>query len=62
MKILIAEDQASAALFLRRTLERMGHQASVAVDGEEAWDLIQKAPVPLLISDWMMPRVDGLEL
>lgn len=62
MKILIAEDQPPAALFLRRTLERMGHEPVVAVDGEQAWGLIQEAPTPLLISDWMMPRLDGLEL
>ena len=62
MKILIAEDQPPAALFLRRTLERMGHEPVVAVDGEQAWGLVQEAPTPLLISDWMMPRLDGLEL
>ena len=62
MKILIAEDQPTAALFLRRTLERMGHEVEVAADGDEAWDALQKAPVPFLISDWVMPRMDGLEL
>jgi len=64
MRILIAEDQAASALFLRRSLERMGHEVTVAVDGEEAWQALQAeaGAVPLLISDWMMPRLDGPEL
>ncbi len=62
MKILIAEDQAMAAIFLRRTLEKMGHQVTVAQDGEEAWHFVQEEGASLLISDWMMPRLDGPEL
>jgi len=62
MKILIAEDQAPTALHLRRTLERLGHQATVAPDGEQAWRIVQTGEAPLLISDWMMPVVDGPEL
>ena len=42
MKILIAEDQPPAALFLRRTLEKMGHEAAVAPDGEQAWRIVRE--------------------
>ena len=42
MKILIAEDQPPAALFLRRTLEKMGHEAVVAPDGEAAWRIVRE--------------------
>jgi diguanylate cyclase (GGDEF)-like protein len=62
MKILIAEDQPVAALYLRRTLEKMGHEPQVAPDGEAAWRMIRDGDIPLLISDWMMPHLDGLEL
>jgi diguanylate cyclase (GGDEF)-like protein len=62
MKILIAEDQPPAALFLRRTLEKIGHEATIAPDGEQAWRIIQQGVSPLLISDWMMPRLTGPEL
>jgi diguanylate cyclase (GGDEF)-like protein len=62
MKILIAEDQPPAALYLRRTLEKMGHEASIAFDGEQAWQIIQQGNSPLLISDWMMPHLDGPNL
>ena len=62
MKILIAEDQATTALFLRRILERMGHEVTVAVDGEDAWRRVQDGDARLLISDWVMPGLDGLQL
>jgi len=62
MKILIAEDQPPAALYLRRTLERMGHHPVIAPDGEQAWRMVHAGEAPLLISDWMMPLLDGLEL
>jgi diguanylate cyclase (GGDEF)-like protein len=62
MKILIAEDQPPAALFLRRMLEKMGHEVAVAADGELAWQMIQRGDVSLLLTDWMMPKLDGLEL
>ncbi|QEH36379.1 Response regulator PleD [Aquisphaera giovannonii] len=59
MKILVAEDQATAALFLRRTLERMGHEVEVTPDGEAAWEALGRGEASVLISDWMMPRLDG---
>ncbi len=62
MKILIAEDQPTAALLLRRFLECMGNEVFAAADGVEAWNALQTEHVPLLITDWMMPRMDGLEL
>ena len=37
MKFLIAEDDSTSALVLRRSLERLGHEVVVAADGEEAW-------------------------
>lgn len=62
MKILIAEDQASSAVYLRRVLEKLGHDVRVARDGEQAWEFIQADHFPVVISDWMMPRMDGIDL
>jgi len=62
MKVLIVEDDPMSALVLQKTLESMGHEPLVANDGLAAWDLIQKEDIRLVISDWMMPRMDGLEL
>lgn len=63
MKILIAEDDATSLLILRRALEKAGHECVAAGDGEEAWQLYKESPgLNVIISDWMMPYVDGLEL
>ena len=62
MRILIVEDDPMSALVLRRTLENLGHTTVAASDGLEAWERIQHDDIRLVISDWMMPRMDGLEL
>ena len=62
MNVLVSEDQPPNALIIRRMLEQMGHHVEVAPDGEQAWSVLQAREIPLLISDWMMPRLDGLSL
>jgi diguanylate cyclase (GGDEF)-like protein len=62
MKILIAEDQPTAAVYLSRILEKLGHHVALATDGEEAWRILRQGDAPLLISDWMMPNLDGPDL
>jgi DNA-binding response OmpR family regulator len=62
MKILIAEDDPTSKLLLTRTLEKDGHEVVGAVDGISAWRLFQSESPNLVITDWMMPGMDGLEL
>ncbi len=62
MRILIADDDASCRLILRKSLEKLGHEVIVASDGAQAWELFQEAPTSVVISDWMMPGLDGLQL
>lgn len=62
MRVLIAEDDPVSRRILAATLERLGHEVAVAVDGEEAWEHQLAAPATVVITDWMMPRLDGLEL
>ena len=47
---------------LRLALLRLGHDVLEAGDGEAAWTLLQQEPVRVIVSDWMMPGLDGLEL
>jgi len=61
MKILIAEDDAIAAKVLRATLEKFGHEIVVATSGAEAWKTFDAEPFRVVVSDWMMPDMDGLE-
>ncbi len=62
MRILVAEDEPAAAADLCQTLEKWGHKVEVAADGAAAWQIYQASPASLVISDWMMPNVDGVEL
>jgi two-component system, NtrC family, sensor kinase len=62
MKVLIAEDDPISRRLLQSYLERWGHEVVVAENGAEAWRLFEADAFPLVISDWMMPELDGLEL
>ena len=62
MKILIAEDDLISRKVLRLTLEQLGHEVLIAEDGASAWKMFDQEPVQVIISDWMMPGLDGLEL
>jgi two-component system, NtrC family, sensor kinase len=62
MKVLIAEDDPISLTVLRKTLERWGHDVFAAPDGAETWAAFQHETFPVVISDWMMPGLDGLEL
>ncbi len=62
MRVLIAEDDRVSALVLRRAIERMGHEPVMAETGLHAWDAFQSERFLLVISDWMMPGLDGLAL
>lgn len=62
MKILIADDDLVSRMVLSATLKQLGHGVVGAENGQEAWNLFESEHTPLLISDWMMPYLDGLEL
>lgn len=62
VKILIAEDHELSRFKLKADLERWGHEVTAAEDGEKAWELFQKFEFEIVITDWMMPNVNGLEL
>jgi CheY-like chemotaxis protein len=61
MKILIADDDDITRLLLSTTLRKLGHDPHEAANGREAWHAWQGGEFPLIISDWMMPDLDGLE-
>jgi sigma-B regulation protein RsbU (phosphoserine phosphatase) len=62
MKILVVDDDSTLRFILESNLTRMGHSVVAAVDGVEALTIFAKTHVPLVISDMMMPGLDGLEL
>ena len=62
MKILIAEDDPVSVKILQFTLQHFGHEVVAAADGAKAWEAFDREPVRVIVSDWMMPGLDGLEL
>ena len=62
VKILAVEDDAVSLAVLRQALRKLGHEVIEAVDGETAWKLATKEHVRVVVSDWSMPQMDGLEL
>ena len=62
MKLLIAEDDPISKRVLRKTLEKWGHTVYTAQNGEEALAVIKQNDIKLVIADWLMPVLDGLEL
>jgi DNA-binding response OmpR family regulator len=62
MRVLIVEDEPRMAEQLRRGLEREGYSVLVASDGEQGLALARGVEHELLILDWMLPKLDGLQV
>src|SRR5437870_7546987 len=62
MRILVVEDDFDARDMLQVLFELDGHQVVVAGNGEEGWQRFQREDFSVVVSDWLMPEVDGLEL
>jgi len=62
MKALVVEDSPPMRQALQFFLEKWGHEVVLAENGEEAWDLFQNDTFSIVISDWMMPGMNGPEL
>lgn len=60
--ILIAEDDLVSAKILEIALSKLGYEPAIARDGAEAWEKFNREPARLVVSDWMMPGLDGLAL
>lgn len=63
MNVLIADDEPVNRRLLEILLNKWGYSVTVAVDGEEAWHILQTSERPsMAIIDWMMPGIDGVQL
>ncbi|MDJ0840017.1 MAG: SpoIIE family protein phosphatase [Acidobacteriota bacterium] len=60
--VLIIDDSEFSRAQLKLMLQKLGHEVLIARDGKEGWRRLQKNPVNLVITDWMMPEMDGLGL
>jgi len=62
VRVLIADDEVTSRLVLKAMVSRLGHDCVLAEDGTEAWEILARQEVDVLLSDWMMPGVRGPEL
>ena len=62
MKIAIIEDEIGIAKFLQQGLEEEHYIVSVANDGQKGWEIIQQSKPDLILLDWVLPKLSGLEL
>ena len=63
IKILIVDDFATMRRILKNILKQLGFKNLVeADDGTTAWEVLESQEVDLIISDWNMPKMTGLEL
>jgi two-component system, cell cycle response regulator CpdR len=61
-RILLAEDDDSMRGFLERALGRAGYDVLAFANGEEAYARLKEEPFTLLLTDIVMPKMDGIEL
>ena len=62
LRILLAEDDESMRVYLTRALERVGYAVSAVDRGTAALPLLESEPFDLLLTDIVMPEMDGIEL
>lgn len=62
MRVLIAEDERITRASLTRQLESWGHSVVAAKDGREAWSLFEQEQFDIVLTDWEMPELSGVEL
>jgi len=62
MHILVVDDQAAIRQFLKKILKDWGHTVYLAENGSEAWVTLLSTTVDMVVTDWMMPEMNGLEL
>ena len=62
MHILIIEDEIGIVQFLHQGLEEEGYTVTSATDGAKGFELIQMTGFDLILLDWMLPKITGLEL
>jgi diguanylate cyclase (GGDEF)-like protein len=62
IKVLIAEDNAVSAKILQKNILDWGYEVVTAKDGKEAWSALNNEEIKLVVLDWMMPEINGIQL
>ena len=62
MRVLVVDDSLLSRQVLTASLQRWQYEVAVAENPPRAWELFQQGDFPLVLTDWLMPEMDGLEL
>ncbi len=62
MKILVADDEVVSRTLLWEQVRALGHEVITVSDRREAWEALQREPIRVVVTDWVMPEADGLAL
>jgi PAS domain S-box-containing protein len=62
MRVLLAEDDMTTRIVLEKHLRDWGYDVLTAENGSEAWEIIRTQQPQIVLIDWIMPGIDGLEL
>lgn len=62
MHILIVEDEVGIVQFLKQGLQEEGYQITTAADGSKGFELVHEQKFDLILLDWMLPKINGLDL
>ena len=62
MRIYVADDEPTTVKLISASLKKAGHDVTSFSDGAQAWEAYEAEPVPMVVTDWVMPRMTGIEL
>ena len=62
MNIILADDSRIARIHLAAVLVEAGHDVIEVDNGRKAWEAFERSPTPMVILDWIMPELDGMEV
>lgn len=62
MKIMVADDDPVIRMIVNGGLKLLGHEVMQCESGNQAWEILKRTAFPVLITDWSMPGMDGLQL
>ena len=62
MRVILAEDSGVTRRLFASVIAERGHEVTAVADGLEAWKACERAPAPLVVLDWLLPSMDGLEV
>ncbi|HTR76481.1 MAG TPA: response regulator [Gemmatimonadaceae bacterium] len=62
MNVLLADDDGTTRTLLAAAVRRLGHTVTAVSDGQTAWETFEREQHALVVADWQMPGLDGMDL